>query len=175
MSKPDWQWPLAEGETLLWQGRPAPRCYTFRNWKFAAAGTALFLACSFWMMLGLQLEETGEFSSLLVLMTLPLVLASFMLGPGHLLLSRWRWDNIFYALSDQRILMRSGLLQARIRSYPATEMSGWQQKRFAQQLASIRILRGEDAPLVFACIEQPQNLTQLLPKSNSNLTTGESV
>ena len=59
MSKPDWQWPLAEGETLLWQGRPAPRCYTFRNWKFAAAGTALFLACSFWMMLGLQLEETG--------------------------------------------------------------------------------------------------------------------
>ena len=65
MSLPGVQWPLEEDETLLWQGRPAPRCYTFRNWKLAAAGTALFLACSFWLMLGYQLVQAGDHSSLL--------------------------------------------------------------------------------------------------------------
>ena len=175
MSKPNWQWPLESGETLLWEGRPAPRCYTFRNWKLAAAGTALFLACSFWMMLALQLEEAGDFSSLPVLMTLPLVVASFMLGPGQLLLARRRWESVFYALTDQRILMRGGLLQAKIDTFSASDISGWQQKRFGEQLASIRILRADQYPLIFACLEQPQNLTQHLPERSAALASGDSV
>ena len=175
MSKLDWQWPLAAGETLLWQGRPAPRCYTFRNWKLALAGTALFLACSFWMMLGLQLEETGEFSILLILLPAPLVIATFLLGPGYLILSRWRWENIYYALTDRRVLMRGGLLQVRVRAYSALEISGWQQKRFGEQLASIRILRGKETPLIFACLEHPQTLTQHFPQHDAGQIDGESV
>ena len=175
MSKPDWQWSLAESETLLWQGRPAPRCYTFRNWKPALAGTVLFLACSFWMMLGLQLVETGEYSNLLVLMTLPLVVVTFLLGPGCLILARWRWEKICYALTDRRILLRDGLLQARFRGYPADGISGWQQKRFGEQLASIRILRGEESPVIFACLEHPQLLTQHFPQPEAEPAVGESV
>ncbi len=157
------EWPLEDGETLLWQGRPAPRCYTFRNWKLALAGTALFLACSFWLMLGGQLVEAENYPSVLILMTIPLVLATFFLGPGQLLLARWRWEKLFYALTDQRLLVRSGLFSVQILSYAKTEITGWQQRRFGEQLASIRILRGDDAPLILACLEQPQILLQHFP------------
>jgi len=175
MSRLDWQWPLTAGEELLWQGRPAPRCYTFRNWKLAAAGTALFLACSFWMMLGLQLEEFHEYRLILLIFTVPLVVATFLLGPGQLLLARWRWENIYYAFTDQRILLRDGLLQPRISSYPAADISGWQQRRFGEQLASVRILRGDETPLVFACIEYPQNLTRHFPAAAASSPARDSV
>jgi hypothetical protein len=159
----DWAWPLEEGETLLWQGRPAPRCYTFRNWKLSAAGTVLFLACSFWMMLGVQLVETENYSMLLVVISLPLVVATFLLGPGQLVLARWRWEKLFYAVTDQRLLVRDGLLTVQFRSFTLDEISGWQQRRFSENLASIRILRGDEAPQILACLEQPQLLLKHLP------------
>jgi len=163
MSGTDWNWPLDEGENLLWQGRPAPRCYTFRNWKLSTAGTILFLACSFWLMLGIQLVEIEHRSVLLVLITLPLVVTSFFLGPGQLLLARWRWEKLFYAVTDQRVLVRDGLLTVQFRSFSREEISGWQLRRFGDHLASIRILRGDDAPQVLACLEHPQLLLKHLP------------
>ncbi len=163
MSGAGFEWPLEDDEALLWQGRPAPRCYTFRNWKLALAGTALFLACSFWMMLAIELVEAENYSPALVMMTLPLVVATFMLGPGQLLVARLRWEKLFYALTDQRLLVRSGVVSARIRSYPADQISSWQLRRFGEQLASIRILRGDEAPVILACLEQPHNLLRHLP------------
>jgi hypothetical protein len=176
MSGVDWTWPLADGETLLWQGRPAPRCYTFRNWKLSAAGTALFLACSFWMMLGIQLVETSNYSLLLVLITIPLVIATFFLGPGQLLLARWRWEKLFYAVTDQRILVRDGLLTEQFRAFARKEISGWQQRRFGENLVSIRILRGDEAPQILACLEHPQLLLKHLPPPQQGATSaGDSV
>jgi hypothetical protein len=175
VSKPNWQWPLAVGEALLWQGRPAPRCYTFRHWQLTLAGTALFFAGSCWLMLGWQLEEFAAYRSILLLLTVPLVVAAFLLGPWQLLLSRWRWENLYYALTDRQLLVRDGLLQVRFLSYSLDDISGWQQKRFGEQLASIRILRGHEAPLVFDCIEYPQNLTQYLPARVTSCSTGDSV
>ena len=126
-------------------------------------------------MLGLQLEEFGEYQNILLLLTVPLVVGTFMIGPGQLLLARWRWENIYYALTDQRILLRDGQPQPRISSYPVADISGWQQRRFGEQLASIRILRGDAAPLVFACLEYPQNLTQHFSSRESSSAAGDSV
>lgn len=175
MSELDWSWPLAEGETLLWQGRPAPRCYTFRNWKLSAAGTILFLACSFWMLLGLELVEAEHYSVLLVLITLPLVVATFFLGPGQLLLARWRWEKLFYAVTDQRVLVRDGLLTEQFRAFALEEISDWQQRCFGEHLASIRILRGDDAPQILACLEHPQLLMKHLPPRQDDAPVGDSV
>lgn len=175
MSERDWSWPLNENENLLWQGRPAPRCYTFRNWKLSAAGTVLFLACSFWMLLGLELARAEHYSVLLVLITLPLVVATFFLGPGQLLLARWRWEKLFYAVTDQRVLVRDGLLTEQFRAFSVEEISGWQQRRFGEHLASIRILRGDDAPQILACLEQPQLLMQHLPPREESEPAGDSV
>ena len=176
MSKLNWQWPLAEGETLLWQGRPAPRCYTFRNWKLSAAGTLLFMACSFWMMLGIQLVKAENYSMLLVLITIPLVITTFFLGPGQLVLARWRWGKLFYAVTDQRLLVRDGILTVQFRTFPRNEISGWQQRRFGENLASIKILRGDEAPQILACLEQPQLLLKHLPpKEEKPQSEGDTV
>ena len=48
-------WPaLQPGETLCWEGRPAPRCYTFRHWRHALFGLLLCAFCTVWTWLGVQ-------------------------------------------------------------------------------------------------------------------------
>lgn len=169
-------WALEEGETLLWQGRPAPRCYTFRNWKQATLGTLLFLACSFWSFLGFELSESETQLLVIGLITLPLTMTTFFLGPGQLVLARWRWEKLFYALTDRRLLIREGLVSVRRRSYPRGTITGYQLRRFTEELASVRILRGKQPPLVLACLEQPNLLFRHLPRSQaSEADAGESV
>jgi len=163
MSRTGWSWPLADNETLLWQGRPAPRCYTFRRWKAALAGSLLFLASSLWLFLGYQLVAGDGHSQLLLAIPLPLVVISFFFGPGQLLLARWRWEKLFYAVTDRRLLVRDGLLWARFCSIPLNELTGWQQRSYGTNLASIRLLRGEQPPQVLACLEYPQLLIDQLP------------
>lgn len=86
-------WPLSEGETLLWQGRPAPRCYTFRHWLQALIGSVLFLASSFWLMVGVQLIRAEGHSLWLLPVPVLLVVGAFVVGPGQLLLARIRWEK----------------------------------------------------------------------------------
>ena len=176
MSGRDWQWPLAEGETLLWQGRPAPRCYTFQHWRRAAAGTSLFLAGSFWLMLAYQLIQAGNSPWWLLLIPLPLVILSFLFGPVPLLLARIRWEKTFYALTDHRILVREGLFSARFESFPLSDVTDCQQKKFAVQLISLRLRFKQRRPLVMHCLEQPQNLLDLLTRGvNPPEPEGDSV
>lgn len=164
MSSRNWQWSLLEGESLLWQGRPAPRCYTFRNWKIAAAETLLFLACSFWLMLAYQLVEAENDSSWLILVPIPLLLVSLILGPGQLILARWGWGKLFYALSDSRLLVRKGLFRVKFYDFPLGDLQKWQQKHYGENLVSLRLLFSGHKPIVLECLEQPQNLIQHLSR-----------
>lgn len=158
----DWQRHLQEGEQLLWQGRPAPRCYTFRNWRLALIGVLLFLVSSFWQMLGLQLVEDGH-AWPLALIPVPLVVISFIMGPGQLLLARIKWERIFYSLTDKRLLLQHGILKNKIQEIPLGEVANWQQKKYGEQLASVRIqLNSGNKFTVLHCLEQPQNLIDRL-------------
>jgi hypothetical protein len=103
-------WALNDNEKLLWQGRPAPRCYTFRHWFQALIGTVIFLASSFWLMVGMQLAKAEEVPSVLLIAPLLLAVVAFFVGPGQLIFARLRWERIFYALTDQRLLVRNCLL-----------------------------------------------------------------
>jgi len=158
MSGLDWQWPLGEGETLLWQGRPAPRCYTWRNWKLSVAATILFLGSSFWWMLAYQLMVADGYPWWLQLIPAPLVFLSIWYGPCHILLARTRWEKLFYAVSDRRLLIRDGLFTAKIESFPLAEIESWQQKIYSDQLVSLRLILKTHAPVILFCLEQPQNL-----------------
>jgi hypothetical protein len=164
MSGRDWQWPLEDGETLLWQGRPAPRCYTFRNWKQAAVGTFLFLASSFWMMLAWQLIKSDGYPWWLLLIPAPLVILSLLFGPVALLVARIRWEKVFYVLTDSRLLVRDGLFSTPLESYPLSAVKDWQQKRFSDQLISLRLQLVDRQPLILYCLEQPQNLLEHLQR-----------
>ena len=46
--------PLLPEENLRWEGRPAPLCYTFRQWRHALFGLFLTGICSVWQWLGVQ-------------------------------------------------------------------------------------------------------------------------
>lgn len=164
MSGLDWQWPLTADETLLWQGRPAPRCYTFRNWKRCAFGTFMFLASSFWLMLAYELVKADGYPWWLLLFPAPLVVVSLLFGPVPLLLARIRWENVFYALTDVRLLVRDGHFSAQIDSYSLSEVIDWQQKPFSEHLISLRLMLRGRPSILLHCLEQPQNLLEHLER-----------
>jgi hypothetical protein len=153
----DWSEQLLREEGIRWQGRPAPRCYTFRNWKPASLGLLLFLFCSFWQMLGLQLVEDGH-PWYLALLPLPLVIGSFLLGPGQILWSRFAWEGLFYCLTERRLLIRSGIWRSKVRQVSLDEIASWQQRRHGEHLASIRLLQRRGTYTTLHCVEQPQYL-----------------
>lgn len=176
MSGLDWQWPLEDGELLLWQGRPAPRCYTFRNWKLAVAGTFLFFASSFWLMLAYELMVSEGYPWWLLLIPAPLVLLSLWFGPINLLLERMKWEKVFYALTDKRLLLRGGLFSARIKAIPLTDISDWKQRRYGEQLISLRLLIENQQPVDLHCLEHPVNLLGHLQREvKKPATEGDSV
>lgn len=175
MSGLDWQWPLTEGETLRWQGRPAPRCYVWRNWKQAAVGTFLFLASSFWLMLAYELHNTDGYPWWLLLIPAPLVLLSLWFGPVWLLLARIRWEKVFYALTDQRLLVRDGLFSVRIESYLLSEIEDLRQKNYSEQLIGVRLQFKSRSPVILHCLEQPRELLGYLQHQPAAPATVESV
>lgn len=162
---PDWS--LNANETLLWQGRPAPRCYTFRHWGQALLGSILFLACSFWLMVGVHLVTEQGYSRWLLVVPILLVAGSFLVGPGRILLARWRWETTFYALSDQRLLIRQGRTR---RSFPLERFRGYRRKEHAPQLWSLRLSFSGSRPVFLECLEHPRLLIEKLPDPDAQAT-----
>ncbi len=143
------------GEEVLWQGRPAPRCYTFQYWKQAVIGSTLFLASSFWLMLALELIDSGQ-PFWLALLPLPLIVGSFIFGPLQIILARWRWAKIFYHLTDESLYFSAS------KSVQLAEITDIKVKKLGEQLASLRVAVEGSSPLVIHCIEQPDSLLALL-------------
>lgn len=146
---------LEVGEKPLWQGRPAPRCYTFQYWKQALVGSLLFLVSSFWLMLAVELMAEGE-PVWLAALPLPLIVGSFIFGPLQILRARWRWPKIFYQLTETRLYAAQGS------SVQLADIIEIKIKKFGVQLASLRIDVKGSRPLIIHCIEQPDRLLALL-------------
>ena len=166
---------LEPGEQLVWQGRPAPRCYTFRHWLQATIGTLLFFACSFWLMVGVQLVKASNYSWWLVTVPLLLVIASFFVGPGQLIIARWRWEKIFYALTDRRLLVRNQLFGARTMEYRLTDFLKFGRKQYGDRLFSLRLSFRNHAPVVLECLEHPELFLAHLPDSDGVHAPADSV
>lgn len=175
MSQGRFQWSLDEGETLLWQGRPAPRCYTFRHWLQATIGTILFLACSFWVMVGLHLVRSLNYSPWLVVAPVLLAIAAFFVGPGQLILARLRWEKIFYALTNQRLLVRNRLIGRKVLIYQLSDFKQFKQKKYGQQLLSLRLSFKGRPPIVLECLEYPENFLEHLPENRATPVSAATV
>jgi len=160
-------WTLIDGEKILWQGRPAPRCYTFRHWMQATIGTILFFASSFWMMVGLQLVRAEGYSMGLVIAPFLLASIAFLIGPGQIMLARLRWEKIFYALTDQRLLVRNKIFGDKTLIYPMDCFNHYKQKRYGKKLCSYRLSFKNSKSIVLECLEHPENLLDLLPSKNN--------
>lgn len=162
------EWQLKEGESVLWQGRPAPRCYTFRHWVQALIGSVLFLASSFWLMVGVQLIRAENYSWWLLPVPILLVLGSFLVGPVQLIMARLRWEKIYYALTDQRLLIRNSLFGRRVCSYPIKDYRSYKTKKYGKKLLSLRLSFHNSKVAILECIEYPELFLDHLPKAKSS-------
>lgn len=160
------QWPLSDGETLMWQGRPAPRCYTFRHWLQALIGTVLFLASSFWLMVGIHLIRDQGLSIWLIPVPVLLVVGSFLIGPMQVILARIRWEKIYYALTDERLLVRNNLLGDRVKSFDMSGYKRYRIKKYGKKLKSVRVSFKDGKYVVLECLEHPELFLGQLPASD---------
>ena len=127
-------------------------------------------------MLAYQLIEADGYPWWLLLIPAPLVVFSFWFGPVTLLLARIRREKVFYALTDNRLLVRDGLLSAQLETYPLSEVIEWKQKSFGKQLVSLRVLLKNHQSIVLHCLEQPENLLGPLQRAvKMPATEGDSV
>lgn len=107
-----WQGPLAEGETILWQGQPAAG-FAFRRGdlvSFAIAGYFLYASLS-------RPEQTGGLTYVLGLISLMLLAEIFLLRP-------WSNRHMRYVLTNRRaIILRRCFGKTRQEDYPLADMT----------------------------------------------------
>ncbi len=158
----DWTDCLEEGELLRWEGRPAPRAFTFRNWIHSIVGVLLLLLSAYWQMVGVQLAAVYHLFWL-AWIPIPFLIVGLYLGVGHILLARLEWEKVFYAVTDRRLLAQRGLLRQRIETFALSELTGFRVKPLGSELATLRVCsQSSGASLAFIAVEYPQRVPALL-------------
>jgi len=165
-------WPvLLPGETLCWEGRPAPRCYTFRQWRHAMFGLILSAFCAVWTWLGVQ-QATEQGWPWLAWLPLPFLGYALWLGIGQLLAARLEWDHVAYIITDRRLLIRRGLLRRRVAELPLERITWFRLQPFGKELGSLRVHGGTDDPVILLhCIEYPHRPVELLEQAINGTTS----
>jgi len=158
----NWNPCLEEGETLRWEGRPAPRAFTFRNWVHSLFGGLVLAVAIYWQVLAVRLAESQQWPWLM-LVPIPFLLAGLYLAVGHLLLARLEWEKVFYAVSDRRLLARKGLFRPRLETFALADLDRFRVKPIGPELATLRVFPGDAGDgLTFIAVEQPRAVIELL-------------
>lgn len=152
---------LEPGEILRWEGRPAPRCFTFRNWRHSLFGILLLLLALWWQRIGLDLAA-AEGVGLLGWLPLPAVLAGCYLAFGHLLLARLEWERVAYAVTDRRVLLRRGLLRPRLQQMPLSTLRYVTAAPLGAHLGHLRLADADGRWLILCCLEHGEGVLPLL-------------
>lgn len=153
-----WNKLLEAEECIVWQGRPAPRAYTFRNWRWsmqAAAGLAmvlLFQQGNGPLQVDYAVDQWWTWAGLVV---------GFWAGIGHILWARMEWEHVFYMMSDRRLVAISGILGRRQQVFSLEQLQKVEQQSLGKALATVKI-SGGGQHMTLLCLEYPQLLLQLL-------------
>jgi|SRR6056297_1349569 len=156
-------WPLEEDEMLLWQGRPAPRCYLFRYWR------SQLVALVFLLSVGAFFWQAWQYAVALVTLVFLLVLfmSALAFGPFRLVYLRWRWETLFYAASDRRLLVRHGSNKQPV-SYPWLSLQAIVLHPYTDQLADIELKFTGSRRVVLECLEEPKACLRALSAIATN-------
>ncbi|MBW6509551.1 MAG: hypothetical protein K0A94_08420 [Desulfuromonadales bacterium] len=156
-------WPLEKNEVLLWQGRPAPRCYLLRHWR-SQLGALVVLLFFGPLFLGSWHRELSLLT--LALFLLPL-LPALVLGPLRLVYLRRRWETLFYAVTDRRLLVRYGLNKQTL-SYPWLSLHAVTLHPYTDRLATIELRFTDSRRVMLECLEEPTTCLRTLPAAAIN-------
>ncbi|MDD3800836.1 MAG: hypothetical protein AB7T15_06960 [Desulfuromonas sp.] len=150
----------AARQRACWQGRPAPRCFVWRQrWRLLWAALVALLATG-WLGLGLQLwRERG--GAIWLLLPLVLLLAGLAGSVGRLLAARLEWEQVLYVLTADQLLVRCGLLRRRLLSFPLEQLSYLRVEPLGPQLSHLYLEFGSRA-LRLSCLEHGEALWSLL-------------
>lgn len=158
----DWSPFLESGEVLRWEGRPAPRCFTFRRWRHSLFGILLLILSLYWQIVGYQLSLTYRLPAL-AWIPLPFLFAAVYLSIGHLLFARREWEHVFFAVTDRRVLAQKGLLRRRLETLRLAEITYFRVTPLGENLGTVRIRSAEGCvPLELPCLEYPRKMTDFL-------------
>ncbi len=122
------------GEGVLWEGRPIRAKYIWRLWPVSCFGAmsaviptlmALFTAGIFWFGRdgNLPLPPTPP-AAAIVMVVLPFFTVAAVLVVGPLVISALMWPNVEYALTNQRVLIRSGLREPVVSATELADVTG---------------------------------------------------
>ena len=155
---------LEDGETVRWEARPAPRCYTFRHWRHSVFGLIFLAICSYWQVLGIAMADSYAVWWLAWL-PLPFVITGLYFFVGHLVQARLEWNHVYYAITDQRVIVQRGLARPQSRFIELSELTYFRLHRQGEQLGTLRVHQGREQQLVLHCLEHPHRATELLEKA----------
>ncbi|WP_305045703.1 hypothetical protein [Geoalkalibacter sp.] len=154
-----------KNHALRWEAKPAPRCYTFRNWRRSVLGLLLLLLGVYMEMIGLGMSGAWN-KPALAWFPLPFILAGLWYSVGHLLLARREWEKVFYAADEKNLYVWRGFFRPRRETLRFAEVTGYRLRRHGDELATVEVFGSDDkTSLSFFCIEHPQRLTGLLDKA----------
>ena len=158
-------WPILQpGEALQWEGRPMPRCYTFRRWRHALFGVVLTVICGVWEVLGVQ-QAAEQGWPWLAWLPLPFLAYALWLALGQLVAARLEWSRVAYAVTDRRVLVRGGFVRRREAELPLERLTWFRLQPFGEELGTLQIRGGEGDPVLFLhCIEYPRRPAALLER-----------
>jgi hypothetical protein len=153
-----WKDLLEAEECIIWQGRPAPRAYTFRNWRWTLqAVVGLVMVLFFRQGDGpLQVDHVVD-----QWWTWAGMAVGFWAGIGHLIWARLEWERVFYLLTDRRLVAVSGLLGRRRQVLRLEQLQQLEQDVMGPALATVKV-SGGGRRLTLHCLEYPHLLLQLL-------------
>ncbi|MBE0500629.1 MAG: PH domain-containing protein [Desulfuromonadales bacterium] len=168
----NWNDHLQPDESIVWQGKPAPRCYTFRNWPHSLFGLVLLVPCSVWLYVGISVEPVYQ-QALYSWIPLPFLLAGLYLAIGHLIVARLEWESVYYAITDRRLLLQSGVFKKSVLTLALRDITWFRLNFFSKTLGSVSLrAAGRDAKVVLACIEHPRQMTDLLEAAMAQSGSG---
>ncbi len=151
---------IDKGEQLLWQGRPAPRCFVFRHWRRMVFGLVLALLAAGWEYSGWQLtREQGQY--LWLVLPLPVLLIGLWLALGLPVRARLEWERVGYLLTDRQLVVRCGWPRQRLLRVPLEQITYVCLYPLGEQLGNVYVEAGRRR-LVLSCVEYPQQVYQQL-------------
>lgn len=155
---------LDDGEDIRWEGRPAPRCYTFRHWKHSIFGLFFLAICTYWQILAFPLADEYELPWL-VWVPVPFVALGLYFSVGHLLQARLEWNRVYYAITDRRLLTQRGLWRLHTYEMNLAKITYFSLHQQGEELGTLRVHQGQEKQLVLHCLEHPRQATVLLERA----------
>ncbi len=125
-------------------------------------------------MVGYHLVVQDNLSRWLLAIPGVLILVSFLIGPGQIMWARIRWENIFYALTEQHLLVIQHRDRQRVQRYLLKNLICCKKRKYGKNQVSYRLSFNDQRVVIVECLEHSDLFSGHLPDIDDPVT-GESV